>query len=73
MLRPTTVDVDGGAEHDVGDGVDVDVADAAVLLDELAQVAAVAVPKLLLHAPHQGLDPVVVLVGEKRTCSNKMF
>ena len=61
MILLTTVDVDGGAENDVCDCVDVDVADAAVLLDELAQVATVGVPQLLLHAPHQGLDAVVVL------------
>ena len=61
MIHLTTVNVDGRAEDDVCDCVDVDVADAAVLLDELAQVDAVGVPKLLLHAPHQGLDAVVVL------------
>ena len=68
MIHLTTVNVDGRAEDDVGDGVDVDVADAAVLLDELAQVDAVGVTQLLLHAPHQSLDAVVVLVGEKHIC-----
>ena len=57
----TTVNVDGGADDDVGDSVDVHVADAAVLLDEGPKVAAVGVLQLLFHAPHQRLNAVMVL------------
>ena len=61
MLNLTTVNVDGGADDDVGDGVDVHVADPAVLLYEGPQVASVRVLQLLLHAPNQRLYAVMVL------------
>ena len=70
-MNLTTVDVDGGADDDVGDGVDVDVADPAVLLYEGPQVAAVRVLKLLLHAPDQRLNAVMVLGDEMMNMSTR--